>query len=60
MGFNSGFKGLRVDFVVVICLAACEVSLVDSFVLGEEHELGVHVVVLLDMKPCSGRLVPSV
>ena len=56
-----GLYGLRVDFVVVIkCLSACELSLVDSFVLGEERELGVHVVVLLDMKPCSGRLVANV
>ena len=47
------FVWLKVDFVVVIkCLSACEFSLVDSFVLGEERELGVHVVVLLDMKPC--------
>ena len=51
--------GLRVDFVVVIkCLPACEISRVGSFALGEERELGVHVVVLLGMKPCSGKLVP--
>ena len=53
--------GLRADFVVVIkCLSSCDLSTVDSFVLGKECELGVYVMVLLDMNLCSGRLFPNV